>query len=163
MLIAGYRKTQSGFTLLEVLVSIVILGLGLLGLAALQAASMESGHSASLRTQATVLAYSIVDSMRANRCNAKLGAYDIAMSSNAPGGGTMAQQDVANWLTEVASRMPSGDGQVRRSAGCADGAALVTPAGCDSTPTPIAVVVQWNDSRGVGGSGSQRLCVVTQI
>lgn len=164
MLNGARRPAQAGFSLLEVLVSMVILAIGLLGLAGLLTASMGNSHSASLRTQATVLAYGIADAMRANRCNAKLGAYDIAMADNASGApATQAQRDVAAWLAEVAARMPSGDGQIRRSAGCGDGDALVTPSGCDSAPTPVAVVIQWNDQRGIGGGANQRLCMVTQL
>lgn len=164
MLINLRAKSQAGFTMLEVLVSIVVLALGLLGLASLLGASISGSHSASLRTQATVLAYGIVDAMRANRCNAKDGAYDISMSGNASGSPmTVAQRDMGDWLTELSRRLPSGDGQIRRSAGCGDGDPLVTPTGCDGSPTPIAVVVQWNDARVVGGSSSQRFCVVTQL
>jgi type IV pilus assembly protein PilV len=49
-------NSQGGFTLVEVLVAVVILGLGLLGLAGLQAASLRNNHSAYLRSQATLLA-----------------------------------------------------------------------------------------------------------
>ena len=64
----------SGFTLLEVLVALVILSIGLLGLAGLQAASLRYNHSSYLRSQATLIAYDIVDRMRANRQEALNGA-----------------------------------------------------------------------------------------
>lgn len=56
-----------GFTLIEVLVSLVILSIGLLGIAKLMLFSSRSNDSAYLRSQATALAYEIVDNMRANR------------------------------------------------------------------------------------------------
>ena len=56
-----------GFTLVEVLVSMVILSIGLLGIAKLMLFSSRSNDSAYLRSQATELAYEILDNMRANR------------------------------------------------------------------------------------------------
>ena len=56
-----------GFTLVEVLVSMVILSIGLLGIAKLMLVSSRSNDSAYLRSQATELAYEILDNMRANR------------------------------------------------------------------------------------------------
>ncbi len=55
-----------GFTLVEVLVSLVILSIGLLGIAKLMLFSSHSNDSAYLRSQATDLAYEILDYMRAN-------------------------------------------------------------------------------------------------
>ena len=57
---------QYGFTLLEVLVTVIIMTIGMLGVAGLQLASMRSNHSAYLRTQATIAAYSLIDRMRAD-------------------------------------------------------------------------------------------------
>jgi type IV pilus assembly protein PilV len=58
---------NAGFTLIEVLVSIVILSIGLLGIAKLMLVSSHANDSAYLRSQATALAYEILDNMRANR------------------------------------------------------------------------------------------------
>ena len=59
-------KTQSGFTLLEIMVAIVVLSLGLLGLAGLQAASLRNNQTAYYRSIATQQAYDIADRLRAN-------------------------------------------------------------------------------------------------
>src|ERR1700722_16414086 len=59
-----------GFTLVEVLVSLVVLAIGLLGIAKLMLLSSHSNDSAYLRSQATALAYEILDDMRANRLEA---------------------------------------------------------------------------------------------
>lgn len=67
---------QKGLSLLEVLVSLVLLSIGLLGLAGLQATALKSGHSASMRSQATILAYDILDEMRANSIQASAGSFD---------------------------------------------------------------------------------------
>jgi type IV pilus modification protein PilV len=57
---------QQGFTLIEVLVTVIIMAIGLLGVAGLQLAGMRSNHSAFLRTQATIAAYDLIDRMRAD-------------------------------------------------------------------------------------------------
>lgn len=59
-------KHASGFTLIEMLVTVVVLSIGLLGLAALQARGQQFNHMAYSRSQATLLAYELGDKMRAN-------------------------------------------------------------------------------------------------
>ena len=56
-----------GFTLLEILIAVGVLSIGLLGIAGLQALGQRSNHSAYLRSQATALAYDMIDRMRANK------------------------------------------------------------------------------------------------
>jgi type IV pilus assembly protein PilV len=122
-----------GFTLIEALVALVVLSIGLLGVAALQLSSLRSNHSSSLRSQATLLAYDIVDRMRANQSAATNGAYDIALTST-PSGGTVAGDDLVRWKQNLANTLPSGTGAVAR-----------TGAG---SATKFTVTVQWDDSRG---------------
>lgn len=61
---------QAGFSMIELLVAIVVLALGLLGFALLQTMSLRFAQSANYRTQATNLAYDLLDQMRANRFQA---------------------------------------------------------------------------------------------
>ena len=61
---ASIRKTR-GFSLLEVLIALLIFSFGLMGLAALQSFSVKNNQSSSFRSQATALAYMIIDNMRA--------------------------------------------------------------------------------------------------
>ncbi|WP_126456347.1 type IV pilus modification protein PilV [Sulfuriflexus mobilis] len=69
-----------GFSLVEVLVAVFVLAIGLLGLAGLQAKSLQFNYSAYQRSQATMLAYDIIDRMRANlgEAQATPSSYDIA-------------------------------------------------------------------------------------
>ena len=57
---------DSGFTLLEVLIALLVLSIGLLGLAALQTVGLRSNQMATMRTTAVQAAYDITDRMRAN-------------------------------------------------------------------------------------------------
>jgi len=63
----GLLKNQKGLSMIEILVSVLILSIGLLGIAGLQGTSLNSTRSASLRTQAIILSQDIIESMRANR------------------------------------------------------------------------------------------------
>ncbi len=123
-----------GFTLIEALVALLVLSIGLLGVAALQLSSLRSNHSSSLRSQATLLAYDIVDRMRANQSAATNGAYDVAVGAT-PTTGTVAGDDLDRWKQNLTNTLPSGDGAVSRTGA---GAA-----------TKFTVTVQWDDSRGV--------------
>ncbi len=60
-------RTEAGFTLIEVLVAVLVLSIGLLGLAKLQTLGLHANHGADLRTRASLLAYDIADRMRSNR------------------------------------------------------------------------------------------------
>lgn len=61
-----HTRYQSGFSLLEVLISVLILSFGLLGMAGLQLKSLQSGHSAYQRTLATVIAMDAGERLWAN-------------------------------------------------------------------------------------------------
>ena len=135
--------SQSGFSLIEVLVAIVVLSIGLLGLAGLQATGLRQNQSASYRSTATVLAYDIVDAMRANRADARNDKYTIALAAAAPTGAAVYQQDLNNWLTEIALRLPAGDGAV----------SVVNDV--------VTVTVQWDDSR--GASVPQQFVMASQL
>ena len=60
------RPRSRGFTLLEVLIALVVLSIGLLGIAALQGVGLRSSHGAQLTSQASVLAYDLADRIRTN-------------------------------------------------------------------------------------------------
>ncbi len=61
------RRNDSGFTMVEVLVALVVLAIGLLGIAALYLNSLQSGRTAIYRTQAINLAADLADRIRMNR------------------------------------------------------------------------------------------------
>ncbi|HXG28156.1 MAG TPA: type IV pilus modification protein PilV [Nevskiales bacterium] len=107
------RGQLTGFSLIEVLVTLVILSIGLLSLAALQIATLKNNNSALSRFEATTLAYEILDRMRANRTPALNGAYNIALSAGAPTAcATIASCDLRDWLSALDSNLPAGDGAI---------------------------------------------------
>jgi type IV pilus modification protein PilV len=98
------RSRQSGFTLLEVLIALLVLSIGLLGLAGLQAYSLQNNQSAAYSSHATFLGYDILDRIRANRENAE--DYSIAIDDDAPDGTSIAAQDLRAWKTNLGNLLP---------------------------------------------------------
>ena len=128
---------QLGFSLIEVLIAMLVLAIGLLGMAQMQASGLRSTHGAYLRTQATLLAGDMLDSMRANMTVARAGGYDVAFGG-ALGGGAQADLDVIAWKANLRALLPNGDGQIT----------TVTPAGATAaTPSDVTVAVRWSGLR----------------
>ncbi len=110
------RSRLRGFTLLEVLIALMVLSIGLLGLAALQARGLKFNHDAHVRSQATVLAYDIIERMRAVR-NSDAAAQDLLGFSGAPAVACdpvtpTAANDLKCWQDTLAARLPGGNGTV---------------------------------------------------
>lgn len=74
---------DQGFSLIEVLVALFVLSIGLLGLAMLQVTGIKFNSDSYSRTQATLLAYDVIDKMRANLGEAGAGTYTVADASAA--------------------------------------------------------------------------------
>ena len=104
---------QQGFTLLEVLIALLVLSIGLLGLAALQTTGLRSNQMATMRTLATQMTYDMTDRMRANPGG--LAQYVIA-TNETPANVTRADIDLTEWRTQVA-RLPGGLSRITQSAG----------------------------------------------
>ena len=78
----GTKKRQAGMTLIEVLVAALILGLGLLGAASAQINALKYTDSARMSTQASFIAYDMLDRMRANATgDYRFSGVDVATSS----------------------------------------------------------------------------------
>jgi type IV pilus assembly protein PilV len=130
-------RASRGFTLIEALVALLVLSIGLLGVAALQLTSLRSNTSSSYRSQATFLAYDIADRMRANRQAARAGGYLIAFGDTLPATTTtVAEADLVAWKNRV-------------------NAGTVLPAGADAeiawadaASGVVAIRVRWSDSHG---------------
>ncbi|MGE8069079.1 type IV pilus modification protein PilV [Pseudomonas sp. NPDC089569] len=62
----GSKCAQEGMSLIEVLVALVVLGVGMLGAAALQLSALKYTDSARMTSQASFIAYDMMDRIRAN-------------------------------------------------------------------------------------------------
>jgi type IV pilus assembly protein PilV len=111
----------AGFTLIEVLVSVLVLSIGLLGLASLQATSLRFNNDSSVQTQAAYLASDMADRMRANVSQAANypGASAAANTACYSGGcspSAMTGNDIAEWNDELVN-LPAGQGTITAIAG----------------------------------------------
>ena len=117
----GHRslpRRQRGVTLIEILITLLVLAVGLLGLAALQGISLQSGQVAYHATQATNVAYEIADFARANRSNVSTAMLDNfgddAAQARLPGGAATVVwdsglQEITVTVTWQDDRVDSGD------------------------------------------------------
>jgi type IV pilus assembly protein PilV len=155
---------QSGFTMVEVLIALIVLAIGLLGLAGLQASALRNDQAAFMRTQATVLAYDIADRMRANNAAVIAGNYSYDPAADpAPvasaGCNTlagcpaaqMAGNDLSEWLVSLNTYLPQAIGTVcidstPTASGCFAGAAPAVA--CDGAGTQFAITVSWQEQNG---------------
>jgi len=104
-------RQQRGVTLIEVLITIVVLSLGLMGFAALEVVAMKSDRTALYRSYGTMYAYDIIDCMRANRTAAMAGNYNLDFGT-AASGGSIAGNDMGAWKSALAQDLPGGQGKV---------------------------------------------------
>jgi type IV pilus modification protein PilV len=146
-------RTQGGFSLVELLAAVIVLSIGLLGVAKLSLGSVQANGSAYMRSQATELIQQIVDDMRANQPEATAGGYNLAMTSSMAAPSTncetttctavqVANFDLATWVNRLnasnGGALPSGAGAV-----------TVTQATNPVTGSPeytAVVTVQWDDT-----------------
>ncbi len=84
-------KSQSGFSLLELLIALVIFSIGLLGIAGLQVVSKQANYESQQRTMASQVAYALLEDMRTNGP-----AISVYRSVADLGGGTLSALPVAN-------------------------------------------------------------------
>lgn len=113
---------QRGMGLIEVLVALVILGVGLLGLASLQSNALRFNQDALFSSQATTLGYDVLERMRANMDQAlttsiyTLNFGDTRSAVNCESAdcspSQMANHDINYWLARLAERLPDGRGQI---------------------------------------------------
>lgn len=139
-------QRQRGVGLLETLVALVVLALGLLGLAAMKAQVLRNSQSAMDRTQATLLSYQILDAMLANPADARNGLYNVTVGTMLCGvpsnPSTLVAHDLHYWMKSLKDNLGP------RESTC--GAIQCTDRSC-------TITIQWDDSRGTGGSSNQTL------
>lgn len=150
-----FEICQRGFTLVEIMVSIVILGIGLLGLTGLQMSGIKNTRTATHTRQSTLLAYDMVERMQSNAYAVKQGSYNNVSSvehtcdPTAPcSSDQQAEMDMYQWTAELAKQLPLGTGHV-----CIDS----TPTRDDTPGNPdcdgagdVYVIKVWWDRDGSG-------------
>lgn len=143
-------KRQRGSSLLEVMIAVLVLAIGMLGLAAMSAMTIKNSNSSAARSQAVVQMYSLFDTLRLQRDQANSGVLDVsewaceAQDDNA-GGGDLSVFN--NWL-----------GQVQASLGDAEACGFLN---CDGTSCTAGI--RWDDSRGTGGDSELEIQTTSRL
>ena len=141
---------QRGVSLIEVMMSVLIFSIGLLGLASLMVMATRSNHSAYLRTQAVFLAGSMADRMSSNPVGVWGGDYNsasypvsgsTAANNNCSIGCTpdaLAQSDQRQWSSQLKTFLPDVAATVSCNASSAGftPASWVPPSAGTSAPPP---------------------------
>lgn len=146
--------SQSGIGMIEVLIAVLVVSIGFLGMAALQAKALSTNNSAMARSMATVASYSMLDAMRTDLVSTEAGAYNTAspMAANAcPAAGTsLSSVQLNQWCSQL---------------GAALGATASTTGAINCTNTGLCTItIVFDDSRaGQGGSSTQTVKTVAQL
>lgn len=137
---------QQGFSLLEVLIAVLVLAIGVLGAALLQTSALRYSASAADQTQATFIAYDMLDRMRANA--AELSSYATSVSPGCdprPAATSILTTDLTDFAHAVSCQLPGGQGDV-----AIDG-------------QQATVTITWSEERIVAGGGPTSLVVASLI
>lgn len=136
-------RRAAGFSLIEVLVAVLVLSIGLLGVAMVLVNVDKTNASSYQRQAAQGYAHDILERMRANQDQALAGAYDVAAGTAAPASAptactssacsasALASADTQQWLYELAHGLSDGSGSVATKS--------------VNGQTRVTVTVSWND------------------
>lgn len=166
------RSHQFGATLLEILITVLVLALGLLGVGALQTRTMQANHDAAMYSRAAFLASDIAERMRANPQGVRAEAYRRSLGATAGRGSDctsdectatqLASYDMDQWLNQrVKVELPEGD------------AALSSPdwdatSGGFGARIQVTLTIKWKGRVGGncsadGSAGTDYKCFVTDV
>lgn len=124
-------QQQRGASLIEVLITVLILAIGLLGLSALQLSSLRNNQSAMQRSVAVLQSYTIIEAIRADPESAKKGAFNIdfgkKIGSNT-GSDSFAATVQKMWLEQLEKTLGS---EAQGKVSC--------------TQKQCSITVRWND------------------
>lgn len=138
---------QSGVSMIEVLITILVSVIGLFSAMQLQLTAVSNTHSSYFRSQAAVLTNGLVDQMRANPTGALAGNYNISLSGSAPSGSSVEATDLAQWRADLATAMPGATSSVA----------------CVAATRICSLVVQWDDSRGLEGQSAEQFSLTLRL
>ncbi len=145
-------KTQNGFSLIEALIALLVIAIGLLGIAGLQAASVYRTHTGEINSLAAVEAQSIAARMISNpgafpasgtaadynTTDAAAVTYPTNCATSACPPPDMALYDLNRWGTELANDLPQGKGAIA----------------CAASPPQCTITVSWQQKRMAAATGA---------
>ncbi|HET7300535.1 MAG TPA: type IV pilus modification protein PilV [Oleiagrimonas sp.] len=144
-------RHQRGVGLIEVLIAVLIVSIGFLGVAALQAYSLSTNNSAMARSMATVATYSILDAMRADRDNALSGSYNTTVTAGScvKANATLASDQLYQWCELLSGYL-------------GDAATTTGTVNCVQASGNCTVTIVFDDSRSTGDTDLKSHKIVTK-
>lgn len=136
---------QAGFSLIEVLVTMIILMFGLLGIAGLLVHGVSNASGSEATAKASQLAADMADRIRANPVVgvSATSEYITTWSDTPPSSpATIAQQDKKDWLEALAAQLPQGDGQIT----------------VDNVLRKVLITVRWSNCLGTLNDADRTAC-----
>ena len=133
-------RHQSGLGMIEILITVLVLAIGILGVASTQVVSLQMNSQSQSRSQAVLLAEDLLDRIRAN--SDSLGAYALAQddaqgadggdcaTSFVPANATVAANDIAAWENSLACLLPEAERTVA----------------VDPLTNVVTVTIDWNQN-----------------
>lgn len=136
------HKKSKGFSLVEVLIALVIMSVGMLGIAGLYVQSLQAGRTSMLRHHAVTLAGDIADRIRANPTAGAAYAAATGTNNNCVAMGAdcdvaeMAAHDIFLWQAQALEFLPPmGDGSQQ----------VVVTHDDTLTPQVFTITVRWDE------------------
>lgn len=178
------RRHSAGFSLIEVLVSIVILSFGLLGMVGLQATALQTNRDARLQSSAILLARELAEMMRGNKDVALLATgnpyligqvsspltaptpiYCLSVGSTCATPAAAAQAEMTDWLARVDAELPGATVSVCRDAAPYDSNGLpVWTCTSASATDPVVVKIGWSRaSKSIGAAVDRATAVAPSV
>lgn len=143
----GLKNSQTGFSMIEVLVTLVILSFGLLGVAGLLVSGVSNAASSEAMSKASQLAADMADRIRANPVVAvsATSQYITTYAEGPPTSPTsIAERDKKEWLEALAAQLPQGDGKITNTVSAGQ--------------RKIEIEVRWSNCMGTLSDAARTLC-----
>ncbi|HAL40331.1 MAG TPA: type IV pilus modification protein PilV [Polaromonas sp.] len=142
---SGWRHGHAGFSLIEVMVTMVILSFGLLGIAGLLVNGVSNASGSEAMAKASQLAADMADRIRANPVVgvSATSEYITTYADTPPSSPvTIAMKDKKDWLEALAAQLPQGDGQIT----------------VDNTLRKVVITVRWSNCLGTLNDADRTAC-----
>ena len=142
------RQQQAGAGLIEILIAVVVLAIGLTGIAAMQVRSVKNNASALQHSIAVIQAQSMGDLLVISRAAALAGNFNIALTASDPSGSNFATSSISQWRTSIRNLL---------------GTEATDSVTCNNVDQRCVVLVQWDNSRATQGSSTQQVRIEMRL
>jgi len=146
-----YRRpaSEQGMSLIEVMVAVLVMAIGLLGIAAMQTVALRNSQGSLERSQAVISAYAALEAMRANRDTALAGGYNTGgFICTGPGAGSLAAADTTAWINGWRTALGLDAADV--NSGCGSISCNAATGICD-------IGLRWDESHASDAAAGQRV------